>query len=88
MIPQHGGKSVREQVFEVVVLEAIKGSPWREICAGPMRVNHITENQVEEEVQRRRTDDNRMQPTRVPKRPKRPDDETSNKLAQPPADAE
>ncbi len=47
------GSGVRGQVFEVIVRQAIAGAPWREICSGPMLVNRITVEEVEEEVQRR-----------------------------------
>ena len=47
------GASVREQVLEVIVRQALAGAPWREICAGPMQVNHITPQEVEAEVKRR-----------------------------------
>lgn len=48
------GSGVREQVFEVIVRQAMAGAPWREISAGPMRVNNISEEQVDAEVARRR----------------------------------
>ena len=48
------GSGVRAQVFEVIVRQAIAGAPWREICAGPMAVNNISEAEVEAEVKRRR----------------------------------
>lgn len=48
------GAGVRAQVFEVVVRQAIAGAPWQEICRGPMQVNNITIEEVEEEVQKRR----------------------------------
>lgn len=58
--PQHDanrqgkyGAGVREQVFEVIVRQALAGAPWREICAGPMHVNNITAQEVEAEVRRR-----------------------------------
>jgi hypothetical protein len=44
---------VRSQVFEVVVRQAIAGAPWREICAGPMQVNNITPEEVQNEIDRR-----------------------------------
>jgi hypothetical protein len=47
------GPGVREQVFEVIVRQALAGAPWREICAGPMHVNNITAQEVEAEVRRR-----------------------------------
>ncbi len=47
------GSGVRAQVFEVIVRQALAGAPWREICAGPMSVNNITADEVEQEVKRR-----------------------------------
>ncbi len=47
------GSGVRQQVFEVIVRQALAGAPWREICAGPMQVNNITPEEVEAEVKRR-----------------------------------
>lgn len=47
------GMGVRQQVFEVVVRQAIAGAPWQEICAGPMSVNNILPEEVEAEVARR-----------------------------------
>ena len=45
--------SVRAQVFEVIVRQAMAGAPWREICAGPMQINNIDPEEVENEVERR-----------------------------------
>jgi len=47
------GSGVRQQVFEVIVRQAIAGAPWKEICAGPMQVNKISVHEVEEEIARR-----------------------------------
>jgi hypothetical protein len=47
------GAGVRSQVFEVIVRQAIAGAPWQEICQGPMQVNNITIEEVEEELRRR-----------------------------------
>lgn len=47
------GNGVRAQVFEVIVRQALAGAPWREICAGPMEVNNINEEDVVREVHRR-----------------------------------
>ncbi len=44
---------VRLQVFEVIVRQASVGDPWKEICAGAMLVNNITEEDVEQELKRR-----------------------------------
>lgn len=51
-IPRYG-LEVRAQVFEVIVRQALAGAPWREICAGPMATNQISEESVEQEVERR-----------------------------------
>jgi len=48
------GTGVRQQVFEVIVRQALAGAPWRQICAGPMQVNNIAENDIIEEVERRK----------------------------------
>lgn len=45
---------VRQQVFEVIVRQALAGAPWREICAGPMAVNNINDDEIMAEVERRR----------------------------------
>jgi len=45
---------IRQQVFEVIVRQALKGAPWRELCAGPMQVNQITAEEIEAEVKKRR----------------------------------
>lgn len=45
---------VRDQVFEVVVRQALAGAPWQEICAGPMQANNIRPADVEAEVNRRK----------------------------------
>lgn len=41
------GDYVRLLVFEVVVLQALAGAPWQEICALPMQVNNISQEDVE-----------------------------------------
>lgn len=46
-------KGIRDQVFEVVVRQAIAGAPWEEICAGPMKANNIDPDEIREEVARR-----------------------------------
>lgn len=48
------GAGVRSQVFEVIVRQAMAGAPWRQICAGPMKVNNIHPDEIEAEVNRRR----------------------------------
>lgn len=45
--------SIRQQVFEVIVRQALKGAPWRELCAGPMQVNQITAEEIEAELKKR-----------------------------------
>lgn len=47
------GSSVRQQVLEVIVRQAIAGAPWREICRGPMRVNNISEAEIVAEARAR-----------------------------------
>ena len=47
------GSGVRQQVFEVVVRQAMAGAAWQQICAGPMQVNNITPEEVQAEVDRR-----------------------------------
>jgi hypothetical protein len=49
------GMGVRQQVFEVIVRQALAGAPWREICDGPMKVNNISPEEVEAEVKRRQS---------------------------------
>lgn len=48
------GRLKREQIFEVIVRVALGGSAWRQICADSMQANQITEEEVENEVKRRR----------------------------------
>lgn len=48
-------EGIRAQIFEVIVRQALAGAPWREICANPMRVHGLTVDDVEAEVQRRRS---------------------------------
>jgi hypothetical protein len=45
---------VRQQVFEIIVRQAMAGNPWRIICAAAMEFNGITADEVEAEVNRRR----------------------------------
>ncbi|HEY9787797.1 MAG TPA: hypothetical protein V6D17_20590 [Candidatus Obscuribacterales bacterium] len=45
---------VRQCVFEVVVRHALTNPDWKQICAGPMKVNNITVAEVETEAERRR----------------------------------
>jgi hypothetical protein len=52
--PPRYGEGVRGQVFEVIVRQGMAGAPWKVICAGPMQVNNISEDEVEAEIRRRR----------------------------------
>ena len=36
----------------MIARQAMAGAPWRQICAGPMQLNNITEAEVEAEVKR------------------------------------
>lgn len=63
------GSGVRAQVFEVIVRQAIAGAPWREICAGPMKVNHISAEEVQEEIDRRTGGADGLAGSGVPKKP-------------------
>ena len=47
------GAGIRKQVFELVVQQALTGASWREVCATHMRINLISPQEVEQEVQRR-----------------------------------
>jgi Ca-activated chloride channel family protein len=47
------GCGVRAQVFEVIVRQGMNGADWRQICAGPMQVNNITSDEVQQEIDRR-----------------------------------
>ncbi len=72
-IPASPGKAsgVRDQVFEVIVRQALAGAPWREICKGPMEVNGISELEVQREVNRRREITTDASPVAfAPKKPK------------------
>jgi len=64
------GPEVRAQVFEVIVRQAIAGAPWRQICVGPMQVNLITPEEIEEEVTRRKGGNEGSPPAPVPKKPR------------------
>jgi hypothetical protein len=68
---KHGsyGSGVRAQVFEVIVRQALAGAPWREICAGPMQVNNIQPEEVEEEIRKRRGDDSGSDKSAPKKKP-------------------
>ena len=58
----------RAIVFDVIVQQALAGAPWREICAGPMDVNHIAPEEIEAEV-RKRGGDAGLAGAPVPRRP-------------------
>jgi hypothetical protein len=47
------GSRVRAQVFEFIVRQAQAGDPWREIFAGPMKVNNITPQEILDELNKR-----------------------------------
>ncbi len=76
------GVGVRAQVFEVIVRQGIAGAPWREICAGPMQVNNISADDIQEEIDRR-LGDGGMQTARVPKKPRSPFGEWFDSLKNP-----
>ncbi|MDR3612201.1 MAG: hypothetical protein P4L53_01455 [Candidatus Obscuribacterales bacterium] len=63
------GPGIRAQVFEVIVRQAIAGAPWRQICVGPMQVNSITPEEIEEEVRRRQGGSEEPPTAPVPKKP-------------------
>ena len=64
------GPFVRASVFEVIVRQAIAGAPWQEICSLPMQVNNITIEEVEEELQKRRSGGSWAPPSsKAPKAP-------------------
>ncbi len=50
------GDGVRQQVFEVIVRQALAGAPWREICAVPLEANNISEAEIEAEIVKRTED--------------------------------
>lgn len=68
------GGGVRQQVFEVIVRQAMAGAPWREICEGPMRVNSITIKEVEDEVRKRLNGGDDFSGAPVPRNPWKPQD--------------
>ena len=47
------GEGVKAQVFEVIVRQGVIGAPWRELCAGPMKINNIDPVEVQTEIDRR-----------------------------------
>jgi hypothetical protein len=47
------GAGIRKQVFELVVQQALNGASWRDVCATHMKLNLISPQEVEQEVQRR-----------------------------------
>lgn len=44
---------IRKRVFEVIVLHASRGAPWKDTCIDAMQKNGITVSDVEEELKRR-----------------------------------
>ncbi len=81
------GLGVRAQVFEVIVRQALAGAPWRQICAGPMQVNSITPEEIEEEVEKRRGGGGTSFAA-VPKKPKPSQGEGEISLPLPPPENE
>lgn len=49
------GTSIKQQVFEVIVRQAMAGAPWRDICKGPMIANGIDPKEIEEELRHRQS---------------------------------
>lgn len=68
MSEDNRSSSVRAQVFEVIVQQALENTDWEAICSGPMLVNKITVEEVKAEVQRRTmlTESRPAQPTNTP----------------------
>lgn len=77
------GAGVRSQVFEVIVRQAIAGAPWQEICLGPMQVNNITIEEVEEELRKRGGGGSAPASSRQPKKPSGPDGGATMTLSSP-----
>lgn len=48
------GSAVRAKVFEVIVRQGLAGRPWRQDGAEALQVNHISEAEVEAEIERRK----------------------------------
>lgn len=76
------GAGVRSQVFEVIVMQAMAGAPWQEICQGPMQVNSITIEEVEGEI-RRRGGGSAPASSIQPKRPSAPEGGATMTLSSP-----
>lgn len=53
LFPSNSGKDKRDEVFEVIVRQALAGAPWRELCSGPMQEQNISHEEIEEEVRER-----------------------------------
>lgn len=49
------GASIKQQVFEVIVRQAMAGAPWRDICNAAMIANGIDPKEIEEELRHRQT---------------------------------
>lgn len=49
------GASIKQQVFEVIVRQAMAGAPWRDICNAAMIANGIDPKDIEEELRHRQT---------------------------------
>jgi hypothetical protein len=48
------GTGVRKQVFEVIVRQALVGAPWQQSCRALMAANVISEEEIEQELTRRK----------------------------------
>lgn len=76
------GSGIRSMVFETIVRQALAGAPWRDICAGPMLVNGIKPEEIEDEL-RKRGGNNDPPTACIPRKPIPPDRAGSNALPQP-----
>jgi hypothetical protein len=79
--------TIREQVFEVIVWQALAGAPWREICAGIMQIHSVSPEEIEEEVKRRRGS-NDSESAAVPRKPIVPNRQGDIALPLPPPENE
>jgi Ca-activated chloride channel family protein len=78
------GSGVRSQVFEVIVRQAMAGVDYENVCAGPMQVNNISREEVEQEVSRRQA---LLNQSPAPKPPTPPTPTKSSASAPPTASA-
>ncbi len=49
-------KSVRSMVLDVIVKQALSGASWHDVCASSMDKYKITAEEVQAEVQRRKSE--------------------------------